>query len=274
MRFLNRILPFLAAAQPTALEPLVVLTGGEFAVDEEVKLELTSLRTTIDAREARERERAATVAAQLSGIQRDLGKLSREQFQATTLLEGQGASLDQLVEAWREQVGQFDRQTEQLRQTLADRDLQLRLSLVSQLLPIADALTECNRSARTLAAVTVASPAPTRARGAGLSALVTRIVGTNRSLPVAVPSAAMEAWLEGLQLVERRLLAFLDREGVRPIPSVGETFDPYRHLAVAISHDRDLPDGTVVSEELRGYSIGNRVLRPAEVVVARREKRE
>jgi molecular chaperone GrpE (heat shock protein) len=83
-------------------------------------------------------------------------------------------------------------------------------------------------------------------------------------------SAALEAWLEGLLLVERRLLAVLEREDVRPIPALGQPFDPDRHLAVAVTVDSRVADGTVVAEERRGYSLGSRVLRHAEVVVARR----
>jgi molecular chaperone GrpE len=72
-----------------------------------------------------------------------------------------------------------------------------------------------------------------------------------------------------LLLVERRILALLEREGVRPIPTVGQPFDPRHHLAVAAEPHPDLPDGTVVAETLRGFTHEERVLRPAEVVVAR-----
>jgi GrpE len=84
-------------------------------------------------------------------------------------------------------------------------------------------------------------------------------------------AAAFEAWLQGLLLIEGRLQALLDREGVRPMQALGEAFDPHRHLAVATSRGGSRPDGTVVAEELRGYLAGDRVLRHAEVVVARAE---
>jgi hypothetical protein len=75
--------------------------------------------------------------------------------------------------------------------------------------------------------------------------------------------------LQAALLTEGRLLALFERDGVRPIPTVGQPFDPHRHVAVAVALARRVPDGTVVGEELRGYTAGDRVLRHAEVVVAR-----
>ncbi|MGI8551511.1 MAG: nucleotide exchange factor GrpE [Dehalococcoidia bacterium] len=82
-------------------------------------------------------------------------------------------------------------------------------------------------------------------------------------------AAALESWLQGLLLIERRLLALLEGEGVRPIATLGRSFDPDQHLAVAVTQTSDAPDGTVIGEDLRGYTLGERVLRHAEVVVAR-----
>jgi len=79
----------------------------------------------------------------------------------------------------------------------------------------------------------------------------------------------MEAWLEGLLLVQGRLLALLEREGVQPIAALGQPFDTHPHLALGVSRGHGTPDGTVVGEERRGYTWGERVVRHAEVVVAR-----
>jgi len=296
MSVLQRILSFLAPTQtappgrPPALLVEVLADRGRF------EQELAALRAAVESSDARGSAAQAAFEAQLAsaataikeelertrgqlaepiaGLAREVGKLSREQFQATTLLEGQGATLDELAEAWQEHRGQYERETEQLRQALADRDTQLRLGFVTQLLPVADALAESIRAARELVDGTRATPPPERA--SRLSPLVARLLGgPGAPPPLAGPSAAaLESWRQGLLLVERRLLGFLEREGVRPIPSIGQTFDPHRHLAIAVGQDRGVPDGTVVNEERRGYSFGERVLRPAEVVVARRENGE
>jgi len=72
----------------------------------------------------------------------------------------------------------------------------------------------------------------------------------------------------GVELIHREFLKALERVGVRPFIAVGEVFDPQRHEAVARVDRPDVPDHTVVNEVQRGYLIGDRVLRPARVVVA------
>jgi len=75
--------------------------------------------------------------------------------------------------------------------------------------------------------------------------------------------------LDGQRLLRDRLLALLEAEGIRPIPSIGQPFDPYRHVAVGTAKDDSLPEGQIVAEEQRGYAAGDQVLRYARVVVVR-----
>ncbi len=72
----------------------------------------------------------------------------------------------------------------------------------------------------------------------------------------------------GIELIHRNFLAALERVGVRPFLAVGQPFDPTRHEAIARAERSDVEDQTVVSEALRGYLFHDRVLRPAQVVVA------
>jgi molecular chaperone GrpE len=78
---------------------------------------------------------------------------------------------------------------------------------------------------------------------------------------------------EGLRAVLDQMDSILDRAGVVRIGEVGERFDPERHEAVAVRDSEDAPDGTVVEVARSGFALGERVLRPAQVVVARREQR-
>jgi molecular chaperone GrpE len=55
--------------------------------------------------------------------------------------------------------------------------------------------------------------------------------------------------------------------GVQPIATVGETFDPNFHEAVAVEERDDIPANTITDELLRGYRIGNRVIRHSMVKV-------
>jgi molecular chaperone GrpE len=76
-----------------------------------------------------------------------------------------------------------------------------------------------------------------------------------------------EAKLEdGVRLVHRQLAATLEREGLTEIPTEGK-FDPHVHEAL-LSQPSDENEGTVIEVLQKGYSLGDRVLRPARVVIA------
>lgn len=71
---------------------------------------------------------------------------------------------------------------------------------------------------------------------------------------------------EGVALTWEGLQHFLEREGVTPIAALGQPFDPARHEAVAVGRGGTKP-GHVVNEVQKGYRCGDRLLRPARVVV-------
>ena len=76
-----------------------------------------------------------------------------------------------------------------------------------------------------------------------------------------------EAKLEdGVRLVHRSLAAALSKEGLEAIPTDG-AFDPHVHEAL-LSQPSDAEEGTVIEVLQQGYRLGDRVLRPARVVVA------
>ncbi|MDP9273296.1 MAG: nucleotide exchange factor GrpE [Chloroflexota bacterium] len=84
----------------------------------------------------------------------------------------------------------------------------------------------------------------------------------------SVPDGTDEGWLDGIRLVERKLRAVLEGEGVTPIEAVGEPFDPNLHEAVVHEDTTEYPDNTVIDEVQRGYRLHDRILRPALVRVA------
>jgi molecular chaperone GrpE len=84
----------------------------------------------------------------------------------------------------------------------------------------------------------------------------------------SVPEDAHEGWLEGIQLVERKLRTVLESEGVTQIEAEGQPFDPNLHEAVVHQETTEYPDNYVMDEVQRGYRLGDRVLRPALVRVA------
>jgi molecular chaperone GrpE len=75
--------------------------------------------------------------------------------------------------------------------------------------------------------------------------------------------------VEGVEMVLRGLLDLLKAHGVTQLTSVGQPFDPQRHEAVDQVESKEHPPNTVVNEFHRGYQIGDRLLRPARVAVAK-----
>lgn len=76
------------------------------------------------------------------------------------------------------------------------------------------------------------------------------------------------SWLEGIQLVQRKLFATLENFNVTPIEAVGEVFDPNLHEAITQAATDEFESGVVCRVLQTGYRIGDRVIRPSLVVVA------
>lgn len=77
------------------------------------------------------------------------------------------------------------------------------------------------------------------------------------------------AWAEGIELIYRKLLSILESEGIQPMDAEGMLFDPNLHEAI-MSEDSDQHESGQIIEVLQqGYLLGDRVLRPAMVRVAR-----
>ena len=79
----------------------------------------------------------------------------------------------------------------------------------------------------------------------------------------------MKSLIEGIELTEREMQRLLAVHGVKPIEAEGQKFDPHRHQAMFEVPDPTRPEGTVVQVVQAGYAIGDRVLRPAMVGVAK-----
>ena len=75
--------------------------------------------------------------------------------------------------------------------------------------------------------------------------------------------------VEGLQAVLEQMEGVLARQGVTRMGAAGEPFDPERHEAVGTHSTKEVPDRIIVEVARSGFNVGDRVLRPAEVVVAR-----
>lgn len=79
----------------------------------------------------------------------------------------------------------------------------------------------------------------------------------------------MEKFLEGIKLAEREVFRVLENQGLKPLDAKGKSFDPHEHEVVQVVETAEAPDQSVLEEVRKGYRLGERVLRPAQVRVAR-----
>jgi molecular chaperone GrpE len=89
-----------------------------------------------------------------------------------------------------------------------------------------------------------------------------------RAIDAIPPEYADSDWVEGVRLVERKFKTSLEGQGVRPILALGMAFDPNFHEA--IRQDKG-PEGMVVQEFQKGYTLNDKLLRPSRVVVGKGE---
>ena len=90
-----------------------------------------------------------------------------------------------------------------------------------------------------------------------------------RALKAEPGAEGAETYRRGVELIHKRLEDILRRRGVRPIEALGADFDPNFHEAVAHEPAEGRRDGEVIEEFRRGYMLGDRLLRPSMVKVAK-----
>jgi molecular chaperone GrpE len=92
-----------------------------------------------------------------------------------------------------------------------------------------------------------------------------------RALNSALPEQAEPGWLEGVRLIERKMKASLEAEGLSQIEALGKKFDP--HLHEAVRQDKG-EEGVIIEEVQKGYKFHDRVIRASRVVVGNGETEE
>ena len=73
---------------------------------------------------------------------------------------------------------------------------------------------------------------------------------------------------QALRMVHWRMNEVMQSEGLNPVPTVGQAFNPYVHEAIEAIENSDKPEGTIVEEVRKGYTLGDETLRPAQVKVS------
>jgi len=113
-----------------------------------------------------------------------------------------------------------------------------------------------------------------RQRGLLLESLMTELLpildNFERALQAAEATLELEPLIEGVRMTERQIKAVLARYDIHPIDAIGQPFDPNLHEAIQRVETTDYEDGIVIDEVERGYRMGERILRPSRVIVAKR----
>ena len=103
--------------------------------------------------------------------------------------------------------------------------------------------------------------------------VIREYLAVNDDIELALKNAPqneeIKSWVEGIQLIYQKLQNILESEGVERIPAENETFDPNRHEAIATEENPLFESGRVIEIIQQGYIIGDRVIRPARVKIAK-----
>ncbi len=193
-----------------------------------------------------------------ANLELEIRKLGKTQLKANLLVEEQTAQVKQSIAAAQAAQEQNSRLFEAFS---AERAVQAQKDTLEAILPALDGLEHAIASGQRYLR--------TRDRAAANPNL------TPEQVVLVSPAdrAVLAGWLSGLNLVRERLRAILEAGGVTPIPSIGQLFDPYLHIAVGTSTQLpvglEAPPNIIVAEERRGYRTSAGVIRFAEVIVYR-----
>lgn len=101
-----------------------------------------------------------------------------------------------------------------------------------------------------------------------IKALLPALDNLQRALAHSRDGNSTDGLAKGVEMVNRQIFDILEQEGLKPIPAVGEPFNPEYHDAVMQVESDEYESGTVVEELQKGYQLRDRVIRPAMVKVS------
>lgn len=90
-----------------------------------------------------------------------------------------------------------------------------------------------------------------------------------RSLNHLNKESDFKSILEGFQLIHKNLTSTLDKQGLKPMKSIGEEFDPDKHDALMQVENKDVDSNQIVDEHVKGYLYNDKVIRHAQVIVSK-----
>jgi molecular chaperone GrpE len=166
------------------------------------------------------------------GVEAQVEDLSGQLLELKAALTAANHRADEYESLLRGQKSDFARYRHQVEEQRAELALQARLDVLVRVLPVLDEF--------------------------------------QRALASAPSRGASARWVASVRAIESTLRDVLESEGVQKIEAVGAFFNPWEHEALSHQSSPELDDQRVLAIVREGYRIGDRVLRPAQVVVARR----
>lgn len=98
--------------------------------------------------------------------------------------------------------------------------------------------------------------------------LLPALDNVTRTIQAAEQTGKIDDLIQGLQMIMAQFDQIFGNHSAKPIPAVGETFDPNMHEALQQVPTAEHPPMTIIQELERGYSMHDRVIRPSKVIVA------
>jgi len=103
-----------------------------------------------------------------------------------------------------------------------------------------------------------------------LKKLIQHYDDLNRALNVLDVIENGEHMKKGFELLVKNFEKLLKEEGIEPMNCEGQVFNPYKHEAMMVEEQDDIPENTIIEEMDKGYYFNNKVLRPAKVKISKK----
>jgi molecular chaperone GrpE len=106
-----------------------------------------------------------------------------------------------------------------------------------------------------------------------LSKILPVLDNFDRALAGAELNPNFESFFKGIEIIERQLREVLKSMGLVEYSGLGEQFDPMFHEAVGVIATNDHPENIIIEEISKGYKVGDRVIKPAKVLVSKPDEK-
>lgn len=204
--------------------------------------------------------------AAFDDLRQEIRRLGRELFKTNRTAESNQESFGEALAEIRQLAAVVSQIPEQSAEAVNEARFEAKAALCRDLLRLADTA-QASLSAADEVIARLQQQAEQPASG-----FIFRFAAARRMRDGLSDSvAAMRQWRNGQALLVERVQAILLAAGARPMETAGRAFDPSLHRAVSTTTRGDVAAGTITGEELKGYTLEGRILRYAEVIVAKHE---